>query len=637
MHRIVFLGSTGKDLRNYRRAVIDHLSTLDHYLCEAPEDPREDDANTLPQWRERVLSTDIFVGLIGRDRGWEPPADQQNRSIIELEYDWAGEAGRPRLIFFAPEDASLPAPASTDGEAAARQAQFRERLMGADIVDQDCFTTPHDLAASVALALANHTIGSVMLAGQPGPAGAGKDRFQAAARTVAQVAAEEDTDAAELARRGVDVADIQTRLGERASACNTDRADDRRHSALYHRQIGSLAVLHDTQMALDAYTKAVALDPDAPEGWIALGELQHRKGARDTALRSFERGLELSVTAGRKDLEAAAAGNLAAIHRASGNLERAEAIFARQLALTEELDDKAQQAESLGELGMIYRSRGDLERAETMHKRQLDLADSLGLKKYQAVAASHLGLIHEARGELEEARAMLSRALGLAEELGIREQQAAISGNLGMVYFALGDLKRAEETLARALELAEALGSKTEQAAMTANLGLIHEMQGDLYRAEEVLHQALALYDNLGDKAGVARQFGNLGSIYQARGDVERAEEMFRRDLELSEELGSKEGQAAACGNLGLLCLARGEYDRAEGLFRRDLDLSGDIGSTEGQAAANVNLGSVYKQKGDTARACAHWARARNLFREIGSPTAEQVEGWMREAGCPED
>ena len=37
MRRVVFLSSTGKDLARYRRAVIDHLEKLDHFLCDAQE------------------------------------------------------------------------------------------------------------------------------------------------------------------------------------------------------------------------------------------------------------------------------------------------------------------------------------------------------------------------------------------------------------------------------------------------------------------------------------------------------------------------------------------------------------------------------------------------------------------------
>ena len=47
---------------------------------------------------------DIFVGLIGNYRGWEPDGDNKQRSITEMEYDWAVDAKKPRLMFVAPEE-----------------------------------------------------------------------------------------------------------------------------------------------------------------------------------------------------------------------------------------------------------------------------------------------------------------------------------------------------------------------------------------------------------------------------------------------------------------------------------------------------------------------------------------------------
>lgn len=37
MQRVVFLSATGRDLAEYRQAVIDHLAKLDHFLCDAQE------------------------------------------------------------------------------------------------------------------------------------------------------------------------------------------------------------------------------------------------------------------------------------------------------------------------------------------------------------------------------------------------------------------------------------------------------------------------------------------------------------------------------------------------------------------------------------------------------------------------
>jgi hypothetical protein len=82
--------------------------------------------------------------------------------------------------------------------------------------------------------------------------------------------------------------------------------------------------------------------------------------------------------------------------------------------------------------------------------------------------------------------------------------------------------------------------------------------------------------------------------------------------------------------------MTRGELDRADAMLKRALILSEELGFKEGKAAAATNLGLISQRRGEAARACQRLAQGRDLFREIGSATAAQVEGWMRDVGCPE-
>ena len=51
----------------------------------------------------QVQEADLFIGLIGMRRGWEPPDDNpEKRSITEMEYDWAKDAA-PRFMYVAPD------------------------------------------------------------------------------------------------------------------------------------------------------------------------------------------------------------------------------------------------------------------------------------------------------------------------------------------------------------------------------------------------------------------------------------------------------------------------------------------------------------------------------------------------------
>jgi tetratricopeptide (TPR) repeat protein len=158
--------------------------------------------------------------------------------------------------------------------------------------------------------------------------GSAEEQAPAIAAAVEKLARDDDVDLLALAKNpeGIDLADLEAKLTARAEAHEAAGQRERKASAEYWRHIGALAFLHNTQKAMAAYEKAVALDLDETEGWRYLGELQYRLGDLAAAEQSFRQVLALGQSS--RDWRAQAIGSLRLewIARARGDLAAAEKL-----------------------------------------------------------------------------------------------------------------------------------------------------------------------------------------------------------------------------------------------------------------------------------------------------------------------
>src|SRR5438128_2119441 len=124
----VFLSTTAMDLATYRDGVHERLTGTGLFHCVSQKNMGAQDAGAVDFCRQQVQAADLFVGLIGLRRGWEPEGDSAKRSITEMEHGWAKEARRRRFLWVAPDDFPVPGNLRESDELNTRQQDFRRRV-----------------------------------------------------------------------------------------------------------------------------------------------------------------------------------------------------------------------------------------------------------------------------------------------------------------------------------------------------------------------------------------------------------------------------------------------------------------------------------------------------------------------------
>lgn len=240
-----------------------------------------------------------------------------------------------------------------------------------------------------------------------------------------KLAADDDVDLLALAKNPKDVGltELEAKLKARAEAHEAAGRRQAKASAEYWRHIGALAFLHNTQKALAAYQKAVALDPDEPDGWRYLGELQFRLGDR-AAASSFNTLTLIGARIGNKRAESMGCLGQVWIYLRSGDLNDAKKMAAHALQLAESDAWTEGAARAYGNLGLIYWTRGNLAKAEEMQLKALKLNEHLGRKEGMANAYRNLAVLHDRQSNKTLTCAFLRKERDLWRAMGVTEKSA---------------------------------------------------------------------------------------------------------------------------------------------------------------------------------------------------------------------
>ncbi|MBI5960079.1 MAG: tetratricopeptide repeat protein [Chloroflexi bacterium] len=142
----VFIGSTSRDLVEYRQAAIDACIELDFFPI-AMEHFEAMGVGATEGSKRKLSEADVYVGIFAHRYGYIESG--YDRSVTEIEFDYAGERGLERLCFLV--DPAHPWPHdTTDLEHHDKLAAFKKRI---DTLIRAQFTTVDSLKAKLLLAL----------------------------------------------------------------------------------------------------------------------------------------------------------------------------------------------------------------------------------------------------------------------------------------------------------------------------------------------------------------------------------------------------------------------------------------------------------------------------------------------------
>ena len=206
------------------------------------------------------------------------------------------------------------------------------------------------------------------------------------------------------------------------------------HAEIAFQRGNVQSLLGQTDMAIEAYSNAIHLNPRDARAYNNRGVDYGEKGESDLAIRDFYKAIDL-----KPDYDLAY-NNRGAVYRKDGEYDKAIDDCDKAIQL------KPDYAEPYSNRGAAYRNKGDYDRAI----KDYDMA--IRLKSGFVEAYYNRGLAYHEKGELDLAIKDYSRAITLNPKLFHPYY------NRGNVYLQKGDLDSAIKDYSKAIELNPELG-----------------------------------------------------------------------------------------------------------------------------------------------------------------------------------
>jgi tetratricopeptide (TPR) repeat protein len=361
--------------------------------------------------------------------------------------------------------------------------------------------------------------------------------------------------------------------------------------------------------------EALNVAPEVHALSIGLAVTLHRSGREREAAQRFEQARNVARRLGDTRGWARATADLGALKINLQETQEAEALLVEALQVFRELDDREWSGTTLRNLAALARATGDLESARGHAAQALAMIlreayeQRADIHRFIAVswvldpvtaarAVPHFqDEVAEVRGKASSgavawraitAAALLAQARAFEESLPfyamalrtysrIRDAQWAFHArnDRAIALSALHRFRDARRDLRACLALARRLNDRAMKQRALANLGEVSSREGKLAESARALRRAITLARSLQDLESEAWSLCNLGIVLMRTERWEEAREAFVSGERIAAESGAREPHATAIGGLAGIALFEGRFSDAADLYERALKLRG--------------------------------------------------------------
>jgi CHAT domain-containing protein/Tfp pilus assembly protein PilF len=372
-----------------------------------------------------------------------------------------------------------------------------------------------------------------------------------------------------------------------------------------------------------ARARSISDDAVIAPATLSVGAGFFRLGELDSATSYVKRAQALAEKLKDARTSGNAAGILASITKAQGNLARATDLYRQASTIRLRSGDTRGIAADENNLGLIAQEQGDFPKATRAFERALALNRRDGRKALVALNLNNLAGISSSLGEYSRADSLYRQALAIDRETGSEAESGFVFHDLGRLLIRRGDYRGAALALINALRVHEKSGAVTDAVAVRVDLAALQSATGDAESALSLLRQSekvAASTTDLGLRASVAMARADIGTQF---GTFAEADADYLRAAQLYAAAQQPTGRAQALQGHAVLLHLRGDRRGALRILDQVERAHRSAGDRRAAAITSLVKAEVQEALGDFSTAEKTLAAAQETFHMLGDPVGE--------------
>ena len=342
-----------------------------------------------------------------------------------------------------------------------------------------------------------------------------------------------------------------------------------------------LLMLKQINMAIEAYSYAIDLNPNNAAAYNNRGIAHDDKGEVDKAIKDYNKAIKLNPNC------VYAYNNRGVAYRNKNKYDCAIKEYTKAIELNPDY------AVAYNNRGNTYDGKGEINKAIN------DYNIAIELNPDYAVAYNNRGNAYDRKGEINKAIDDYNMAIQLKRNL------AEAYNNRGKAYRSKNDLTKALKDYNTAIQL------KDDFAEAYNNRACIYRDKGKIDKAFDDYNTAIALNPDF------AEAYNNRGVTYGIIDQIDKAIDDFIRAINL------KRSYAEAYYNSGNAYLLKGDFNQAIKNYDMSIKLDPD------DAPSYCSRGNVYYQKGELDLAIKDYTTATELNPQLAPAYYNRGEVWL--------